>query len=36
MRWMGHVAHAGERKDSNRVLMGKHEGKNQFGGHRLR
>jgi hypothetical protein len=27
MRWMGHVAHIGERRNVYRVLMGKPEGK---------
>jgi len=31
MRWAGHVARMGERRDVYRVLMGKPEGKRPFG-----
>jgi len=27
MRWAGHIAYMGERRDIFRVLLGKHEGK---------
>jgi len=36
MRWAGHVARMGERKDIYRVLMGKPEGKRPFGRPRRR
>jgi hypothetical protein len=36
MRWIGHVAYVGKRKDSHRFLMGKPEGKRPFGGLKLR
>jgi len=29
--WVGHVAHMGERKCAYRILVGKPEGKRQFG-----
>jgi len=28
MRWVGHVACRGEKRNAYRVLVGKHEGKN--------
>jgi len=31
MRWMGHVAHMGERRGAHRVLMGIPEGKRLLG-----
>ena len=31
MRWVGHVAHLGERRGVYRVLVGKLEGKRQLG-----
>jgi len=31
MRWVGHVAHMGERRDVYRVLVGKPEGKRLLG-----
>jgi len=31
MRWMGHVAHMGERRGVYMVLVGKSEGKRQLG-----
>jgi len=31
MRWVGHVAHMGEKRGVNRALMGKLEGKNHLG-----
>jgi len=31
MRWAGHVARMGERRDAYRVLVGKPEGKRQLG-----
>jgi hypothetical protein len=31
MRWEGHIARMGERKDEYRVLMGKPEGKRLLG-----
>ena len=31
IRWAGHVAHTGERKDVYRVLVGKPEGKRPLG-----
>ena len=34
MRWVGHVAHKGERKGAYRVLVGKSEGKRPLGTHR--
>jgi len=36
MRWAGHVAHMGERRDVYRVLVGKPEGKKPLGRPRLR
>ena len=36
MRWAGHVARIGERRDVYRVLVGKPEGKRPFGRHRHR
>jgi hypothetical protein len=30
IRWMGHVAHMGERRGVYRVLVGKSEGKNHL------
>jgi hypothetical protein len=36
MRWAGHVARMGEDRDVYRVLMGKPEGKRQFGRPRRR
>jgi hypothetical protein len=36
MRWMGHVARMGERKDAYRVLVGKSEGKKPIGRSRCR
>jgi len=36
MRWTGHVAHMGERRDAYRVLMWKPEGKRLLGRPRLR
>jgi len=31
MRWVGHIAHMGERRDVYRVLVGKPEGKRLLG-----
>jgi hypothetical protein len=31
MRWAGHVARKGGRRDANRVLVGRSEGKTQLG-----
>jgi hypothetical protein len=31
MRWVGHVAHTGERRGAYRVLVGRPEGKRPFG-----
>jgi len=31
MRWMGHIAHMGERRGAYRVLVGKSEGKRPLG-----
>jgi len=36
MRWAGHVARMGERRDSYRFLVGKHEGKRTTGKLRCR
>ena len=36
MRWAEHVAHRGERRDVNRVLVGKPEGKRSLEGSRRR
>ena len=36
MRWAGHVARMGERRDVYRVLVGKPEGKRPVGSPRLR
>jgi len=33
MRWVGHVAGLGERRDTCRVLVGKSEGKRGLGRH---
>jgi len=30
MRWVEHVARVGEKRDINRVFVGRHEGKSQF------
>jgi hypothetical protein len=31
MRWTGHVARMGEKKNANRILVGKSEGKKPLG-----
>jgi len=31
MRWAGHVAHMGDRKDANRLLVGRSEAKRLLG-----
>ena len=36
MRWAGHVARMGEKKDAHRVLVGKPEGKRPLGRTRRR
>ena len=36
MRWAGHVASMGERRDLYRILVGKPEGKRSLGRHRRR
>jgi hypothetical protein len=36
MRWAGHVARRGEKRDAYRLLMGKPEGKRRLGRPRLR
>jgi hypothetical protein len=36
MRWAGHVAHTGERKDAYRVLVGKPDGMRPLGRFRYR
>jgi len=36
MRWVGHVAHMGERRGAHRVLVGKPEGKRPLGRPRCR
>jgi hypothetical protein len=36
MRWAGHVARMGEKKNAYRILMGKPEGKRPLGRHRCR
>jgi hypothetical protein len=36
MRWIRHVAHKGEKKNSYRILVGKPEGKRPFGRPRRR
>jgi hypothetical protein len=36
MRWAGHVAHMGERRDIHGILVGKPEGKRPLGRHRHR
>jgi hypothetical protein len=36
MRWAGHVAHKGERRNGYRVLVGKPEGRRPLGRHRQR
>jgi len=36
MRWAGHVARMGERRDAHRVLVGKYDGKRPLGRPRRR
>jgi hypothetical protein len=36
MRWVGHVAHMGERRGAYRVMVGKREGKGPLGRHSRR
>jgi hypothetical protein len=36
MRWVGHVAYMGERRDVYRILVGKYEGKRPLGSPRCR
>jgi hypothetical protein len=36
MRWAGHVARIGEKRNAHRVLVGKPEGKRPLGRHRRR
>jgi hypothetical protein len=36
MRWAGHVAHMGEKRNAYRNLVGKPEGKRPLGSHRRR
>ena len=36
LRWAGHVALMGKRRDANRILVGKPEGRRPFGKPRLR